>query len=98
MIRGLDTQNFGEEKYPKVGTIIMQYTGLSETYDDPPTYDNFGTDDWIANYNIMNNRINKIKKKGVNVMMEIFKGLPHGFGLGEGTVDEGWINNNLFFY
>ena len=38
----------------------MQYTGLSEvTGNEPPTYANCGTDDWIANYRVMNNRINK---------------------------------------
>lgn len=26
-------------------------------------------------------------------MIEVFKGLPHGFGLGTGTVAEDWINN-----
>ena len=78
---------FGNEKYPKAGTVIMQYTGLSEiTGNEPPTYANCGTNDWIANYQVMNNRINKIKKNGTDAKMEIFQGLPHGFGLGEGTV------------
>ena len=31
-------------------------------------------------------------------MMEIFNGLPHGFGLGEGTVAQGWINNAINFW
>ena len=90
---------FGSEKYPKAGTVIMQYTGLSEiTGNEPPTYANCGTNDWIANYQVMNNRINKIKKNGTDAMMEIFQGLPHGFGLGEGTVAEGWINNAINFW
>ena len=31
-------------------------------------------------------------------MMEIFNDLPHGFGLGEGTVAQGWINNAINFW
>ena len=92
------TKAFGGDDCPKAGTIIMQYTGLSEVHNDPPTYANCGTEDWIANYNVMNNRINKIKKAGTEAMMEIFKGLPHGFGLGEGTVAEGWIDNAINFW
>ena len=91
--------NFGKEKIPRAGAVIMQYTGLSEvTGNEPPTYANCGTDDWIANYQVMNNRINRIKKNGTNAVMEIFNGLPHGFGLGEGTVAQGWINNAINFW
>ena len=92
------TKYFGGDDCPKPGTVIMQYTGLCEVYNDPPTYANCGTNDWIANYKIMNNRINKIKKNGTNSMMEVFEGLPHGFGLGEGTIAEGWINNAINFW
>ena len=83
------TKSFGEKDLPKPGTVVMQYTGLNEVFNDPLTYANCGTSDWIANYKVMNNRINKIKRNGTDAMMEIFEGLPHGFGLGEGTVAEG---------
>ncbi len=92
------TQYFGEKKCPKPGTITMQYTGPSQVFNDPPTYANCGTGDWIANYKVMNNRINKIRKNGTNAKMEIFEGLPHGFGLGEGTIAEGWIDNAINFW
>ena len=92
------TKSFGEKDLPKPGTVVMQYTGLSEVFNDPPTYANCGTSDWIANYKVMNNRINKIKRNGTDAMMEIFEGLPHGFGLGEGTVAEGWIDNAINFW
>ena len=92
------TKSFGEKEFPKAGTIVMQYTGLSEIGNDPPTYANCGTSDWIANYKVMNNRINKIKRNGTDALMEIFEGLPHGFGLGEGTIAEGWIDNAINFW
>lgn len=93
------TEYFGEKEYPKPSAVIMQYTGLSEVYgNEPPTYNCVGTNDGIANYKVMQNRINKIKKNGTDAEIEIFDGLPHGFGLGIGTNAEGWINNAIKFW
>lgn len=93
------TAYFGEKEYPKPATLIIQYTGLSEvTGNEPPTYSCVGTNDGIANYRTMQNRIDKIKSNGTNSKIEVFNGLPHGFGLGEGTVAEGWINNAIDFW
>lgn len=46
----------------------------------------------------MENRIKRIKQNGTDAEIEIFDGLPHGFGLGEGTKAEGWINNAIKFW
>lgn len=93
------TESFGEKKYPRPSAVIMQYTGLSEvTGNEPPTYNCVGTSDGIASYRTMENRINKIKQNGTDAEIEIFDGLPHGFGLGEGTKAEGWINNAIKFW
>ena len=93
------TEAFGEAKYPSPGAVIMQYTGLSEVDgNEPPTYACVGTSDEIANYRIMERRINQIKANGTNAEIEIFDGLPHGFGLGEGTNAEGWINRAVKFW
>ena len=46
----------------------------------------------------MENRINKMKENGTNTKIEVFEGLPHGFGLGEGTKAEGWIDNAIKFW
>ena len=35
---------------------------------------------------------------GTDAEIQIFDGLPHGFGLGEGTVAEGWIDNAIEFW
>lgn len=93
------TASFGEISYPKPGAVIMQYTGLSEVSgDEPPTYANVGTSDGIASYRTMQNRIQKIKANGTPAEIEIFEGLPHGFGLGIGTIAEGWIDNAVKFW
>ncbi|MBR1398051.1 MAG: hypothetical protein IJ563_11055 [Selenomonadaceae bacterium] len=93
------TDYFGEKHLPRPSAVIMQYTGLSEVYgNEPPTYNCVGTNDGIAPYQIMQNRIRKIKSNGTDAEIEIFQGLPHGFGLGEGTVSEGWIDNAVKFW
>lgn len=93
------TTAFGEKSYPKPAAVIMQYTGLSEvTGIEPPTYNCVGTRDGIASYRTMQNRINAIKANGTDAQIEVFSGLPHGFGLGTGTVAEGWINTAVAFW
>lgn len=93
------TEAFGEAAYPQPAAVIMQYTGLSEvTGNEPPTYNCVGTADGIASYRTMENRIQKIKNNGTDAEIEVFDGLPHGFGLGEGTIAEGWIDNAVSFW
>ncbi|MBQ7560281.1 MAG: alpha/beta hydrolase [Synergistaceae bacterium] len=93
------TKFFGEKEFPRPSAVIMQYTGLSEiTGHEPATYNCVGTLDGIADYRIMQNRINKIKAHGINAEIEIFEGLSHGFGLGEGTIAEGWLDRAVNFW
>ena len=93
------TQAFGERAYPKPAAVIMEYTGLSEvTGEEPPTYNVVGTSDGIANWRVMSNRIERIKANGTDAEIEVFDGLPHGFGLGTGTVAEGWLNRAITFW
>ena len=93
------TEEFGERAYPRPAAVIMQYTGLSEvTGDEPPTYCCVGTRDGIASYRTMEGRVRRIQANGTDAEIEVFQGLPHGFGLGEGTVAEGWINRAIDFW
>ena len=93
------TAYFGEKEYPAPVAVIMQYTGLSQvTGMEPPTYACVGTSDGIASYRSMENYISQIQQNGTNATIEVFKGLSHGFGLGEGTVAEGWIDRAISFW
>lgn len=95
----LGTEYFGEQAYPRPVTVIMQYTGLGEVYgNEPPTYNCVGTNDGIASFKTMEDRINAIKAKVTDAQIEVFRGLGHGFGLGQGTVAEGWIDNAIKFW
>lgn len=93
------TAYFGEQAYPKPGAVIMQYTGLSETTgQEPPTYECVGTSDRIAYYRSVELYIDRIKIAGTDAEIQVFNGLSHGFGLGDGTVAEGWIDNAVRFW
>jgi predicted esterase len=93
------TGQYGEREYPRPIAVMMQYTGYSNVYgNEPATYNCVGTSDGIASYRTMQNRIDRINANGTDTMIEIFSGLSHGFGLGTGTVAEGWINNAVGFW
>ena len=93
------TSAFGEKQYPKPAAVIIQYTGLSEvTGDEPPTYACVGTSDGIASYRSMERYISRIKNNGTNAKIEVFDGLSHGFGLGQNTVADGWLDRAVMFW
>ena len=73
----------GRRRIPCPAAVIMQYTALTDvTGNEPPTYNCVGTSDGIADYRIMENRIEQIRNNGTDAEIEVFEGLPHGFGLG----------------
>ena len=93
------TESFGEKAYPRPAAVIMQYTGLSEVYgNEPPTYNCVGTSDGIASYRTMQARVDAIKANGTDAEIEVFQGMSHGFGLGTGTVAEGWLETAVAFW
>lgn len=63
--------------------VVSQYTGYSSvSRDDAPTYANCGNNDWIANWQVMENRLKNLKKIGIDSRFQVYKGLRHGFGIG----------------
>ena len=93
------TAAFGEKDLPQAGAVIMQYTGHSEySENDPPTYACVGENDGIANWRTMEARLNQLSKLGIPTEFHHYKGLSHGFGLGTGTVAEGWLSDAVDFW
>ena len=85
--------------YPQAAAVIMQYTGYTTTSrDDAPTYACVGTNDGIANWRTMQNRLQTLSSYGIPTEFHSYNGLSHGFGLGTGTVAEGWINDAVKFW
>ena len=90
---------FGGGDLPRPGAVIMQYTGHSEyTEGDPPTYACVGTSDGIASWRTMERRLEALEAQGIPTEFHTYEGLGHGFGLGKGTVAEGWIKDAAAFW
>lgn len=90
---------FGGGDLPRPGAVIMQYTGLSEySESDPPTYACVGDRDGIANWRVMQARLNAMQQAGIDTEFHVYSGLGHGFGLGIGTSAEGWIDDAVAFW
>ena len=90
----------GRTDIQQATAVIMQYTGHSETSaSDAPTYACVGTRDGIANWRTMQSRLNTLTANyGIPTEFHAYEGLGHGFGLGTGTVAEGWIEDAVAFW
>ena len=90
---------FGGDDLPRPGTVVMQYTGHSDyTESDPPTFACAGESDWIANWRTMKRRLDAMSRLGIPTEFHHYPGLSHGFGLGTGTVAEGWLDEAVAFW
>ena len=93
------TAAFGADDLPQPAAVIMQYTGLSEySKSDPATFVAVGESDGIANWRTMKRRLEGMSALGIDTEFHSYPGLSHGFGLGTGTVAEGWIDEAIAFW
>lgn len=84
---------------PQAKAVIMQYTGYDYvSKDDAPTYACVGTNDFIASADIMERRLRQLQSLNIPTEFHKYKGLGHGFGLGIGTIAEGWIDDAIAFW
>ena len=89
----------GRRDIPQAAAVIMQYTGYSTASQyDAPTYVCVGSNDGIASWRTMQNRLQRLSAMGIPTEFHVYNGLGHGFGLGHGTVADGWINDALKFW
>ena len=90
---------FGGNDLPRPGAVIMEYTGHSDyTKNDPPTFAVVGDDDGIANWRVMQRRLEILSNLGIPTEFHHYPGLGHGFGLGTGTASEGWFDKAVAFW
>lgn len=98
-VGGYGPAAFGGADVARPAAVVMQYTGLRElTGGDPATYACVGTSDGIAPWRTMHARLETLSETGVATEFHAYEGLRHGFGLGVGTVAEGWIDDALAFW
>ncbi len=89
----------GRTVIPQASAVIMQYTGFTTVSQyDGPTYACCGTSDGIASWRTMQSRLESLSALGIPTEFHSYNGLPHGFGLGTGTVAEGWLNDAVRFW
>ena len=89
----------GRTDIPAAAAVMLQYTGYAEAAStDAPTYACVGTEDGIANWRTMQNRLNLLSDYGIPTEFHAYEGLGHGFGLGTGTAAEGWIEDGIAFW
>ena len=89
----------GRTDLPQASVVIMQYTGYTTVSQyDGHTYACCGTSDGIASWRTMQSRLESLSALGIPTEFHSYNGLPHGFGLGTGTVAGGWLQDAIRFW
>lgn len=89
----------GRSDIPQASAIIMQYTGYTAvSQQDGATYACAGTNDGIASWRTMQSRLQNLSALGIPTEFHAYDGLLHGFGLGTGTVAQGWMSDAVRFW
>lgn len=89
----------GRRDIPQADAVIMQYTGYSAySGADAPTYACVGTSDGIASWRTMQTRLERLESLGIPAEFHSYDGLPHGFGIGTGSIAEGWLDDAVAFW
>jgi acetyl esterase/lipase len=90
---------FGGAKLPRPSAIVLLYTGHSDlATSEPPTFVAVGAADGIAPPSVMEKRIAALRRSRTDVEYHRYPGVGHGFGLGVGTIAEGWGADAIRFW
>lgn len=93
------TAAFGAMPLPKPSAVIMAYTGHSEVAaSEPPTFVVVGDSDGIAPPAVMERRVAALRRIGTRVEYHKHPHVGHGFGTGQGTSAQGWIDRAVRFW
>lgn len=93
------TAAFVGSSLPKPAVVVMAYTAHSEvTVNEPPTFVVVGDRDGIAPPAAMESRVAALRRLGTPVEYHKYPGVGHGFGTGQGTRAQGWIDLAVQFW
>lgn len=93
------TAAFGGQRLPKPAAVVMAYTSHAEvTASEPPTFVAVGERDGIAPPAAMATRVNALRRIGTPVELHTYPGVAHGFGTGQDTPAQGWIERAVQFW
>lgn len=91
--------DYGGGHLPNPSIAVIAYTGQSSfSADFPPTFITVSADDGIANVSVVDRRVENLRKAGVEVEYRRYRTAGHGFGLGNGTDAEGWLDHAVRFW
>jgi acetyl esterase/lipase len=68
------------------------------TADDPAGFFMVGTEDWIVPVKHVETRAAAMRDAGIKVECIVYKGIGHGYGVGKGTIAEGWMDKAIDFW
>jgi acetyl esterase/lipase len=90
---------YGGGDLQKPVTTVIAYTGQSSYANDfSPAFITVAANDWIANINTVERRVENLRNAGVDVEYRKYQSAGHGFGLGTGTDAEGWLDLAIRFW
>lgn len=93
------TPAFGGDNLARPSTVVMAYTGHTDTgSDEPPTFVVVGANDSIAPPGRMKLRVEALRAGATEVEFNVYPDVGHGFGVGSGTSAEGWIADGVRFW
>ena len=86
--------------HPAADIIAYTYFDFNPRFspDDPAGFFIVGTHDWLVPVASTTSNANGLKRAGVNVEIHTPKYAEHGFGVGNGTSAEGWIQKAVRFW
>lgn len=98
-ISSYGTAEFGGDDLPAASAIIMQYTAYQDyTGNEPPTFGCIGANDSMSAPEAMQRRIDNLSNAGIETEFHIYPDLDHGWGYGDGTPAEGWMDAAVSFW
>jgi acetyl esterase/lipase len=90
---------FGGPQAPKPAAVVIAYSAhMDFCADEPPTFVVAGELDSIAPPSTMRRRVDALRRAGADVEYHEYRGVGHGFGLGDGTSAEGWVQRAVAFW
>ena len=90
---------YGVDNLPMPAVQVLEYTTYMDYLkNDRPLFSVVGDSDSLANADVMQARVDYMRKEGLDVEFHIYPNLGHGFGRGDGTSAEGWLSLAIQFW
>ena len=84
--------DLGGVTMPRPRAVMIIYTGHTSVSDKyPPAFIIVSKDDPIVNASVVDRRVEALRDLGIKVEYRKYDGAGHGFGLGDGTDADGWL-------